>query len=637
MGKELKSKITMEGVVEYKNSISSMNNSLAALKSQLKLLDVQSKGNEKSMQTLAQKKEVLNKILQENQAKVNAAAKALTQLKEKGNENAEAIKKAEKELNTFLTAVAQTENELADLDSELNKSKSSFASFGDFAGKAGGKLLNVGKAGAKAFFTGAKVVAGAAAAAGTAITAMAISAGKLADDLLTQSSITRISTDDLQKYKYTLNFIDGDINTLTGSMTKNQQNMFKAIEGNKDLRRTYRNLGISLKDNNGQMRDSNEVFWETIDALRGIENETKREAIAMKLLGKSAKELNPIIEAGSEAFKAMGLEAEAMGLIIGQDSLGKLGEFDDTMNKLKLTAGGLKNTFAIIALPFLQTMADEGLTILSNFNKAMQDSEGDSEKMKTAISGLVGDISTFVTNGLPEFLNMGGEILSALVGGLAQNSEAIGRAIGTFISNVGAAITQHGGAILKDALAGVLSGIFGEDFDTVKAKIEQFGTDIKTGFENLKTGISNAWNGLTSILTAPFTALEGAVKSAIDWVGNLLGLSGSKVEVEFVQTHTSSSGRSHAGGSTTYGHAEGGVFRKPTFFPQANAVVGEAGAEAVLPTRKLFEWMDKRLGAYGRREGVNVQVTQNIYADSTDYYAQQKQAARQLELLLGNL
>ncbi|EJX01795.1 hypothetical protein EVA_10096, partial [gut metagenome] len=45
---------------------------------------------------------------------------------------------------------------------------------------------------------------------------------------MTISANTHIATDDLQKYSYALNFIDGDINTLTGTLKKNTQIMGKA-------------------------------------------------------------------------------------------------------------------------------------------------------------------------------------------------------------------------------------------------------------------------------------------------------------------------------------------------------------------------------------------------------------------------
>ena len=53
----------------------------------------------------------------------------------------------------------------------------------------------------------------------------------------------------------------------------------------------------------GTLRDSEEVYWEIIEALGKVENETERDALAMALLGKSATDLNPLIEAGSEKME----------------------------------------------------------------------------------------------------------------------------------------------------------------------------------------------------------------------------------------------------------------------------------------------------------------------------------------------
>ena len=47
-----------------------------------------------------------------------------------------------------------------------------------------------------------------------------------------------------------------------------------------------------------------------------MENETERDALAMQILGKSAQELNPLIEAGSARMQELGEQAEAAGYVM---------------------------------------------------------------------------------------------------------------------------------------------------------------------------------------------------------------------------------------------------------------------------------------------------------------------------------
>ena len=59
--------------------------------------------------------------------------------------------------------------------------------------------------------------------------------------------------------------------------------------------KAFQELGVSITDASGQLRDRQEVFYEVIDALGRIENVTERDAVAMDIFGRSAQELNPLI------------------------------------------------------------------------------------------------------------------------------------------------------------------------------------------------------------------------------------------------------------------------------------------------------------------------------------------------------
>ncbi len=181
-----------------------------------------------------------------------------------------------------------------------------------------------------------------------------VETSKWADELLTMSSVTRQSTTDLQRYQYALKFVDGDLNTLTGAMTRNIRAMGNARDASWNTTTAYKRLGISVVDANGELRDSNEVFWEAIDALNKIGNETERDELAMQLFGKSAQELNPIISAGSEEFKKYGAEAERLGLIMDEGTIQRYGAVNDKIEMLGSSFGVLKLKLAEVVLPFFE-------------------------------------------------------------------------------------------------------------------------------------------------------------------------------------------------------------------------------------------------------------------------------------------
>ena len=103
-----------------------------------------------------------------------------------------------------------------------------------------------------------------------------------------------------------------------------------------EMTEAYHKLGVAVFDAEGNMRDSDTVYWEIIDALGKMENETERDALAMTILGKSAQELNPLIEAGAERMAELGKEAQEAGYVLGDEALNAYGALDDQLQYLSV-------------------------------------------------------------------------------------------------------------------------------------------------------------------------------------------------------------------------------------------------------------------------------------------------------------
>lgn len=182
---------------------------------------------------------------------------------------------------------------------------------------------------------------------------------ELADDLMTQSSVTGLSTDELQEYAYMAELVDTDVSTITGSLTKLTRNMDSAKSGTGSAADAFKTLGIDIYNADGTMRDANDVFGEAIDKLGTMENQTERDALAMDLFGKSGQELNPIIDAGSEAIDNFRKEAHDMGYVLDEETLDSLGGIDDSMQKLDNAFQTAKQTIAVALAPVVADLTEK--------------------------------------------------------------------------------------------------------------------------------------------------------------------------------------------------------------------------------------------------------------------------------------
>lgn len=173
----------------------------------------------------------------------------------------------------------------------------------------------------------------------------------LADELLTTSTITGLSTDALQEYSFMAELVDTDVSTITGSLTKLTKNMSSAKDGTGASAEAFKQLGISVTDSNGELRSTDEVFSEVINALGGMSNETEKNALAMDIFGKSAMELNPLIDAGAEAIEGYRQQAHDMGYVLDGETLDALGGVDDTLQLLNNQFTAVKQQIGVALMP----------------------------------------------------------------------------------------------------------------------------------------------------------------------------------------------------------------------------------------------------------------------------------------------
>ncbi len=438
MGDNFGLKIGVEGEREFKKALSDINQSFKVLGSEMQLVTSQFEKNDKSAQALTSRNEVLNREIDAQKEKISTLKAALDNAASSFGENDRRtqnwqvqLNKARAALNGMERELSGNEKALTEMGNELQDGTKSANKFGDevqdtgkqandAAGKfekLGGILKGVGAAMGTAFV----VVGAAAVGAAKSLTDMTVGASKYADNILTMSSVTGMSTDRLQAYSYAAELVDTSLETLTGSMARNVRSMSSAQSGTGKMAEAYKVLGISVTDANGNLRDAETVYWEAIDALGNVSNETERDALAMQLFGKSAQELNPLIAQGSAGIAQLTDEAKRMGAVLSTESLEALGKFDDSMQRLKSGGEAAKNTLGMVLLPQLQVLADGGVSLLGTFTSSLNEANGDWTKISVVIGDTVGGLVSMIMEQLPQIIQLGLSIVSSVGGAILSN------------------------------------------------------------------------------------------------------------------------------------------------------------------------------------------------------------------------
>lgn len=423
---------------DVNNRISETNAALTKVNKALKL-------DPNNVEALKQKQDLLNKSIEATKEKLDleqqAADKAKEALKlgtitqgEYDNLQAE-LQLTASRLNGLEKEAQETGDKLEALGADANAASKDIDKAGDETKEAGDKAQDAG-AGFEAFGNAAKVagelaaaaIGAAVAAIGAATAALAdctAGAAEYADEILTLTDITGLSSETLQELTYSAELLDVSVDTIAGSLKKCTKSMADAQDGTGAAAEAYAALGVSVVDSNGQLRDSEAVFYDCIDALGQVENETERDALAMQIFGKSATDLNPLIVAGSSALEEYGQMAHDAGAVLEDDTLEAFADFDDTLQQLDGGTKAAKNALGTILLPILGDLAGEGVNLLGEFTNGVLEADGDMSKITDLIGELIPQAIGAILQQLPAVLELGASIIGAIGQGLLDNLDLI--------------------------------------------------------------------------------------------------------------------------------------------------------------------------------------------------------------------
>lgn len=454
--------ITIEidgNTTKLQKALSGVDKSLKTTQSNLKDIDKLLKFDPGNTELLTQKQKNLEKAIGDTKTRLKELKDAQSQVSQ-GTDEWDALQRE----------IIATENDLQSLEEEYKDfgsvAKQQIQNVGDKMKTVGDKVTDVGKKLAP--------VSGAAAAIGGGLIKLGYNAITSADQLNTLSKQTGISTDELQKMQYAADLVDVSVEDITGALRKMKSKMDPA-------NKTFQELGVSVTNADGSLRSATDVFYDSINALSGIENETERDRVAMQLFGKSSDSLAGIIDDGGAALKAYGEEAENLGLILDEDTISSLNDTNDAVDKMKAT----------VSATLGQVGADVAEVLGPAVEKVGEWISGITEKLRALTPEQTETILKIVAvvAAIAPLLVVGGQLIAG-IGSLIT-------VIGTIVGVLGGPLTLAIGAIIA---IGVL---LYKNWDKIKEVAGK-----------VKEGVVKAWNGLKSGVTKAMSTVKEKVTTA---------------------------------------------------------------------------------------------------------------------------
>lgn len=330
---------------------------------------------------------------------------------------------------------------------------------------------------------GVTAAATATAAAVAAVTAAVVNGAKetaeYGDRVDKMSQKLGFSAEKFQEWDYIMKINGSSVESLQGGM----KTLANKAQSNAAA---FKQLGLS--EEFVKTASPEELFEETVKTLQTMPQSTERAALAQSLLGRSAQELAPLLNAENGTIEELAQTAHDYGMVMSDDAVSASAAFQDSLTKLEGTTKGLKNKFMAEFLPSITAITD-GLSLL------FAGKDGGLEKIQEGVYQFTQQLSKL----LPQLVKIGVGIAKSLL----------------------QAFTDNAPELIK-AVVGLLPDIVNAIIELVKGIVAALPTIIQTLVEALPSVIESLVAALPELIPQIITAIYLLITMLLQYLPDII-------------------------------------------------------------------------------------------------------------------
>lgn len=251
-------------------------------------------------------------------------------------------------------------------------------------------------------------------------------------------------------------------------------------------------------------KEAQTAFFEVVGALDAIEDPMAKNSAAVALFGTMYEDL------GADVLPVLASMEE--GALANYDALSQISKIK--YDNLDSAIEGTKRSLQGVFLPMVSEVSAGITDVFSSLGNAINDANGDFEKISEAVGTAIGDITNIIAEKLPMFLDLGLNIIMAIGSAILDNLPLlIDSAVGivmTILTSLIEALPQITEGALHLVLA-LVQGIIDNLPAIVEAAIQMIVT--------LATGIADA---LPELIPSIVEAVILIVKTLLDNMDKIL-------------------------------------------------------------------------------------------------------------------
>ncbi|MAK37837.1 MAG: hypothetical protein CMC15_16885 [Flavobacteriaceae bacterium] len=439
----------------------------------------------------------------------------------------------------------------------------------------------------------------------------------LADSFGKMSDQTGIAANTLMAYVDAGKLAGVNQEQIDKGLRRLSRSIVEADRGIATYKRSFDTLGISLRDNNNELKTTEVVFGEIAEKFSQLENGATKAAVAQELFGRSGVNLINLLNNGKAALSefnvelsenfaqnaeyfndqiaVIGIGIKNLNASMTDSMLPALNASAEAFRGLTETSASWKALFTVLEAGF--RVISYNVYLITSLLKALSRTIVDLTKIVWNLMKLDFDeIKRIAKEGLSDFWNQAGDDIKNLWKILSDTSDAPENYTNQ-IKGLAAQLDKTFGGSMRAKLdafttqmndfGGMVADVVVKSFKSLEDQLVSFVTTGKLEFRKLAQSI---------IADMARIAIRATIIKPIMAGFGLTAAKGAVVE----------------NGQHLTAYAKGGIVNKPTIFPMANGMglMGEAGPEAILP-------LTRRNGVLGVEGGGGTNVVVNVDASGT--------------------
>lgn len=329
-------------------------------------------------------------------------------------------------------------------------------------------------------------------------TRQALAAGAALQDTSNRLGVT---TDELQALRFAAAQVGVNTRTVDLALQRLTRRAAEAAQGSGELRDTLIQYGIATRTADGRARRTGDILKDLADTIANADSQAERLRIAFKAFDSEGAAFVVALQNGTAGLEEFREEAEAAGLIMGEDIVRQAKLADDALTTLTLAAEngfqtGIIETFAqslINAREEIKTVRD----VAEVFGRVV----GNAMTAVARAAGFVADNIDTIAGALAAVVAYKAAVIFGGIAGALLRFAAAARAAGLATTFLNTAIRRNPIVLVATAVAAVIGLLVAYRKETV-----QIGeTSVRVG-------------GVVTAIWATVTETLGALGDVVDGV-----------------------------------------------------------------------------------------------------------------------